>query len=113
MHFPPDTITYTEPTISPKLNKEPCIETLAVRILCIHHKNTTLDVPSFKSKLSQTTNKLQINPSYITTPPPTPINTKVHKHPKWNKSIYPPQINLTNTTPLPNFPNRHHSKILP
>jgi hypothetical protein len=95
IHFPPNTIIYTKPTIPPKLNKEPCIETLAIRILCIHHKNTTIDMPNLKSKLLQTTNKLQINPSYITTPPPTPINTKVHKHPKWNKSPYPPQFNPT------------------
>jgi hypothetical protein len=95
IHFPPNTIIYTKPTIPPKLNKEPCIETLAIRILCIHHKNNTIDMPNLKSKLLQTTNKLQINPSYITTPPPTPINTKVHKHPKWNKSPYPPQFNPT------------------
>jgi hypothetical protein len=30
IHFPPDTIRYTEPTIPHELNKEPCIETLAV-----------------------------------------------------------------------------------
>jgi hypothetical protein len=55
IHFPPDTIIYTEPTIPPKLNKEPRIETLAVRILCIYHKNTTIEVPSLKSKLLYTT----------------------------------------------------------
>jgi hypothetical protein len=89
IHFPSDTIIYKEPTIPPELNKEPRIETLAVRILCIHHKNTTIEIPNFNSKLLQTTNKIQIKPTYITTPPPTPINTKVHKHPKWNKSSYP------------------------
>jgi hypothetical protein len=112
IHFPPDTIIYTEPTIPPELNKEPRTETLAVRILCIHHKNTTIDVPNLKSKLLQTTNKLQINPSYITTPPPTPINTKVHKHPKWNKSSYPPQINPTNASSLLDFPRIYQSKFL-
>jgi hypothetical protein len=30
IHFPPDTIIYSEPTIPPELNKEPRIETLAV-----------------------------------------------------------------------------------
>jgi hypothetical protein len=113
IHFPPDTIIYTEPTIPPKLNRELCIKTLAVRILCIHHKNTTIDVPNFKPKLLQTTNKLQINPSYITTPPPTPINTKVHKHPKWTKSTYPSQIYPTNASPLPDYSNIHQSKFPP
>jgi hypothetical protein len=114
IHFPPDSIIYTEPTIPPELNKEPRIETLAVRILCIHHKNTTIDIPNLKAKLIQTTNKLQINPAYITTPPPTPINTKAHKHPKWNKSSYPLQINPTKAPPpLPNFPRIHQSKFLP
>jgi ribonuclease HI len=61
----------------------------------------------------QSTNNIQINPSYITTPPPTPINTKVHKHPKWNKSSYPPHLNLANTLPLPDFPSIHQSKFLP
>jgi hypothetical protein len=111
IHFPPDTIIYSEPTIPPELNKEPRIETLAVQILCIHHKNTTLDIPNLKSNLLQSTNKIQINPSYITTPPPTPINTKVHKHPKWNKSSYPPQFNPSNTLPLPDFPRIHQSKF--
>jgi hypothetical protein len=86
MYFPPDTIIYTEPTIPNDLNKEPRIETLAVRILCIHHKNTTIEIPNLKTNLLQITQKLQIKPTYITTPPPTPINTKVHKQPKWNKS---------------------------
>jgi hypothetical protein len=30
IHFAPNTITYTEPTIPPELNKEPRIETLAI-----------------------------------------------------------------------------------
>jgi hypothetical protein len=48
-HFTPDNIIYTEPTIFPELNKEPCIETLALRILCIHHKNTTIDISDLES----------------------------------------------------------------
>jgi hypothetical protein len=112
-HFPPDTIIYLEPTIPPELNKEPRIETLAVWILCIHHKNTPIKIPNLKSKLLQSINKIQINPSYITTPPPTPINTKVHKHPKWNKSSYPTQFNPSNTLPLPDFSYIHQSKFSP
>jgi hypothetical protein len=113
IHFSPDTIIYTEPTIPPELNKEPCIETLAVRILCIHHKNTTINIPNFEPKLLQITTKLRINPSYIITPPPTPTNTKVHKHPKWCKSTYPPQTNPPNTLQLPNFPHTRHPKFPP
>jgi hypothetical protein len=81
IHFPPDTIIYTESTIPLELNKEPRIEPLVVRILCIHHKNTTINIPNLEPKLLQTTTKLQINSPYIITPPSTPINTKVHKHP--------------------------------
>jgi hypothetical protein len=113
IHFPPDTILYTEPTIPPELNKDPRIETLAVCILCIHHKNTTIDIPNLKSKLLQITNKLQINPPHVTMPPPTPINTKVHKHPKWNKSSYPPQINPPNALQIPDFSRTHQSKFPP
>jgi hypothetical protein len=113
IHFPPDTIKYTKPTISLELNKETRIETLAVQILCIHHKNTTIEIPNLESKLLQITTKLQINPLYITTPPFTPIHTKVHKHPQWNKTPNPPQPNPFNTLQLPNFPHIYQSKFPP
>jgi hypothetical protein len=58
IHFTPDNIIYTEPTILPELNKEPRIEILALRILCIHHKNTSIDRPNLKSKLLQITTNL-------------------------------------------------------
>jgi hypothetical protein len=111
IHFPPDAITYIEPTIPPELNKEPRIEPLAIRIICIHHKNTTIHIPNLESKLLQITTKLQINPPYITTPPSTPMNTKVHKHPKWNKSPYPLQTNPSNVLQLPDFPCIHQPKF--
>jgi hypothetical protein len=70
--------------------------------------------PSIKTTTNyQVTNKLQIHPPYITTPPPTPINTKVHKHPKWNKSSYPPQFNPSNTLQLLDFPSKHQLKFMP
>jgi hypothetical protein len=72
IHFSPDTITYTEPTILPKLNKEPCIEALAIKILYIHHKITEIDIDDLETKLLQITTNLQISPPYIKTPPPTP-----------------------------------------
>jgi hypothetical protein len=82
IHFTPNTITYTEPTIPPKLNKEPRIETLAIIILCIHHKSTSIDIHDLETKLLQITTSLQINPPYIAPPPCTPTKTKVHKHPQ-------------------------------
>jgi ribonuclease HI len=63
--------------------------------------------------LNQITAKLRINPPHIITPPPIPANTKVHKHPKWNKSPYPPQTNPPNTLQLPYFPHIHNSKFPP
>jgi hypothetical protein len=103
IYFAPDTITYTEPTIPPELNKEPHIETLAIRILCIYHKNTTIDIHDLETKLLQITTSLQISPPYIAPPPPTPINTKVHKHPQWNKSPYPIRPNQITSPQLPNY----------
>jgi ribonuclease HI len=38
------------------------------------------------------------------------VNTKVHKHPKWNKSSYPPQTNPPNTLSLPDFPSIYQPK---
>jgi hypothetical protein len=66
IHFPPDTIIYTEPTIPTELNKEPHIKILAVRILCIHHKNTTIEIPNLKTKLLQITNKFPLQYCYYT-----------------------------------------------
>jgi hypothetical protein len=113
VYFPPDSMIYTEPTIPLELNKKPHIETLTIRILCIHHKSTTIDIPNLEAKIRQITTKLQINPSYITTPPPTPNNTKVHKHPKWSKSPYLPQLNPSNAPQLPDFPHIYQAKFLP
>jgi hypothetical protein len=105
IHFTPDTITYIEPTIPPKLNKEPRKETLAIRILCIHHKTTEINIADLKTKL------LQINPPYIKTPPPTPKNVKVHKHPKLNKSHV--HISQDILPQLPNFSQTQYQKFLP
>jgi ribonuclease HI len=113
MHFAPDTITYTEPTIPPELNKEPRIETLAIRILCIHHKNIAIDIQDLQTKLLQITTKLLISPPYIAPPPPTPINTKVHKHPQWNKSPYPTHPNQITSLQLPNYSHIQHKKYSP
>jgi hypothetical protein len=113
IYFTPDTIKYIEPTIPLELNKEPRIETLALRILCIHLKNIAIDILDLKEKLLQTTTNLQISPLYITPPPPTPINTKVHKHPKWHKSPYPPQFNPTSSPQLSDFPPIQYPKFLP
>jgi hypothetical protein len=50
IHFPPDTITYKEPTIPPELNNEPRKETLAIRILYIHHQNTKINIADLETK---------------------------------------------------------------
>jgi ribonuclease HI len=113
IHFAPDTITYTEPTIPPELNKEPRIETLAIKILCIHHKNTIIDIQDLETKLLQITTSLQISPPYIAPPPPTPINTKVHKHPQWNKSPYHTYPNQIISPQLPNYSHIQHKKYSP
>jgi hypothetical protein len=44
IHFPPDTIIYKEPTIPPELNKDPRKETSSIRILCIHHQTTEINI---------------------------------------------------------------------
>src|SRR5450759_5255757 len=113
IYFPPDSITYTEPTLPPELNKEPRLEPQALCILCIHHKNTTINIPNLESNIRQTTNEMQIYPLYISTPSPTPNHTKVHKHPKWNKSPHPPQTPPPITPQMPDFPHIHQTKFLP
>jgi hypothetical protein len=65
----------------PELDKEPRKESLAIRILCIHHQNTEINIADLETKLLQITTNLNINLPYIKTPPPTPPNVKVHKHP--------------------------------
>jgi hypothetical protein len=113
IHFLPGTITYKEPTIPPEINKEPRKETLPIRILCIHHQNTEINIANLETKLLQITTNLNISPPYIKAPPPTPLHIKVHKHPKWNKTPCP--INRSqNTSPqLPNFPQNQHQKFRP
>jgi hypothetical protein len=71
IQFTLDTITYTESTIPPEFNKEPRKDTLAIRILCIHHKTTEINIDDLETKLLQITTNLQINRPYIKTPSPT------------------------------------------
>jgi hypothetical protein len=40
-HIPPNTLQYHVPPIPP-YDKQPHIEKLAIQILCIHHKTTTI-----------------------------------------------------------------------
>jgi hypothetical protein len=86
-----------KPTIPLELNKEPRIEPLVIIILCIYHKNIEIDIEDLETKLLQITTNLQISPPYIKTPPPTPENVKVHKHPKMEQ-------NPTSHTSTPNHP---------
>jgi hypothetical protein len=62
IHFPPYSIIYKEPTISPELNKEPRKETSSIRIFCIHHQNTEIHIAYLETKLLQITTNLNINP---------------------------------------------------
>jgi hypothetical protein len=50
-HFPPDTIQYYEPTIPIELNKKPRNESLAIKILCIHHKTTPIHTKNLAPKM--------------------------------------------------------------
>jgi hypothetical protein len=113
IHFTLDTITYKEPTIPPELNKEPRKETLSIKILCIHHQTTKINIADLETKLLQITTNLKINPPYIKTPPPTPLNVKVHKHPKWNKTPYPINRSQSTSPQLSNFPQNQHQKFPP
>jgi hypothetical protein len=61
----------------------------------------------------QITTSLQISPPYIAPPPPTPINTKVHKHLQWNKSPYPTHPNQITSPQLPNYSHIQHKKYSP
>ena len=104
IYFIPYTITYTKPTISLELNKEPCIKSLAIKILHIHYKNIKIDIEDLETKLLQITTNLQISPPYIKTLPPSPKNVKVHKHPKWNKTLHLTHLHQTTPPPIPSFP---------
>jgi ribonuclease HI len=113
IHFPLDTIIYKEPTIPPKLNKEPRKETSSIRILCIHHQTLEINIADLETKLIQITKNLNLNPPYIKAPLPTPMNVKVHKHPKWNKTPYPTHRSQNTPPQLPNFLQNLHQKFPP
>ena len=76
-------------------------------------QNTTINIPNIESNIQQITTRLQINLLYISIPPPTPNNTKVHKYPKWNKSPHPPQPQLPKASQIPNFPHIYQAKFPP
>jgi ribonuclease HI len=101
----------TLPTILLELNKEPFKEKLSIRILCIYHQNTEINIANLETKLLQITTNLKINPPYIKVPPPTPLNVKVHKDPKWNKTPYPIHRSQNISLQLPNFSQNLHKKF--
>jgi hypothetical protein len=49
IHFLPGTIIYKESTIPPESNNEPRKETLSIRILCIHHQNTEINIADLET----------------------------------------------------------------
>jgi hypothetical protein len=111
IYFSANSITYNEPTIPPELNKEPRKEPLAIRILCIHHQNTEINITDLETKLLQIAANLNIKPPHIKTPPHTPPYVKVHRHPKWNKMPYPINRNHDPSPQLPIFPRNQQKKF--
>jgi hypothetical protein len=80
------------------------------------HQTTEIniaDAADLETKLLQITTNVKVNPPYIKAPPPTPLNVKVHKHPKWNKTPYPINRNQNTSPQLPNFPQNQHQKFPP
>jgi hypothetical protein len=65
--------------------------------------------------MEQTSTNLQIATPYINAPATMPINTKVHKHPAWQKTLYlPSNACMTNSIPpLPTYINNKPKKFIP
>ena len=105
-HFKADTITYDEPTIPPELQIEPRTESRDVRILCVHHKTTTVGPTNYANHMHNIGTSLQLPPTFHTVAPPTPINTRVNRCKNWSQLPYPPPY------PCPIFTTFPHSQII-
>ena len=75
IHFKVDTITYKEPTLSPKLRIEPRIEGHAIHILCIHHQNKSIGSGKYIQQINDIANILQIPAIFKQFAPPTTMVT--------------------------------------
>ena len=110
-HFKADTITYDEPTIPPELQIESRTKSHDVRILCIHHKTTSIGPTPYASHMHNIATSLHVPTSFNTTAPPTPINTPVNRCKNWSQLTYPPPPPLTQSHHIP--PITNHAIYLP
>jgi len=97
----PHTLQYHEP-IKPTYDDDPYIEPLAIQILCIHHKTTTI---GHLTSLQQLSTHVINQDILIQVAPATPHNTKVHYNKIWHALPNPPpRTHFTNTIiPFPNY----------
>jgi ribonuclease HI len=100
-YIPPNTLQY-HTTLAQPYDKQIHIENLAIQILCIHHKTTTLgDI----LKIQKLHDFLPNIPLHIQIAPPTPPHTKVQIHKTWHTHLDLPTLIYTynNTYPLPTY----------
>jgi hypothetical protein len=100
-NIPPNTLQYHVP-LAPPYDKQSHIEKLAIQILCIHHKTTTIgDI----SAMEQLNDYFPNTPFLIQIAQPTPRHTKVQIHKTRHTLPDPPPLLYihNNTNPLPNY----------
>jgi hypothetical protein len=100
-YIPPNILQYHVP-LTQTNNKQTYIEKLAIQILCIHHKTTTIgDI----STMQQLNDYFPNTPLLIQIAQPTPPHTKVQIHKTWHTLPDPPPLLYTHhiTNPLPNY----------
>jgi hypothetical protein len=100
---------YYELTIPIGLNTKPRNEPLAIKVLCIYYKTTSIYTTNLAIKMEQITTNLQIATPYINALAFTPINTKVQKYPTWQK-ILCLSNNTWVTNPTPPIPTYTNNK---
>lgn len=71
-HFPPDTITYDEPTIPPYQTIIPRIEVNILNIYCIHNRQTHITSLAQNTPFEHIPNNLHISHTRLWTIPSTP-----------------------------------------
>ena len=97
----PNTMQYHTP-LTPPNHKQTHIEKLAIQILCIHHKKTTI---GDLLDIQQINDYCPNIPLLIQIVQPIPSNTKVQIHKTWHMLPNPPPLLYTynNTNPFPNY----------
>jgi hypothetical protein len=103
-YFPPNTITYEEPTIPAHLNIESRTETAALHLYCIHHTNSPISTQLHNHAFQAILDKLNIQQTQLLLAPPTPLPIQVNKCKIWNSLPYPPILTFPNSIPpLPTY----------